>query len=170
MSTKPTAAERKAELEAKHAERERKLAEERAAEEALAQEIEQQEEQERLEEEMRRAEEERRRAEEEKRQVEEFRRLEEEQRVAEFQRMEQERKAAEVAAEDADDEERPEDEDVMVLDWEENVEKERQWIRVEAAAGASKEVGKLRLGACWACISGMTSTSEHRCIFIVRCT
>ena len=84
--------------------------------------------------------------------------------------MEQERKAAELAAEDTDDEEHPEDEDVTALDWEENIEKERQRIRAEAAAGASKEVGKLRLGACWACISGMTSTSEHRCIFIVRCT
>ena len=51
MSTKPTAAERKAELEAKRAEHERKLVEECAAEEALAREIEQQEEQERLEEE-----------------------------------------------------------------------------------------------------------------------
>ena len=53
MLTKPTAVERKAELEAKHAERERKLVEERAAEEALACEIEQQEEQERQEEEER---------------------------------------------------------------------------------------------------------------------
>ena len=60
--------------------------------------------------------------------------------------MEQERKAVEVAAEDA------EDDDVTVLDWEGNVEKERQRIRVEAAAEASKGVGKLRLGACWACV------------------
>ena len=80
--------------------------------------------------------------------MEEFRRLEEEWQVVEFQKMEQERKAAEVAAEDTDDEERPEDEDVTALDWEENIEKERQRIRAEAAAGASKEVGKLRLGAC----------------------
>ena len=49
--TKPTAVEHKAELEAKNAERERKLVEERAAEEALACEIKQQEEQERWEEE-----------------------------------------------------------------------------------------------------------------------
>ena len=67
MSTKPTAAERKAKLEAKHAEHERKLVEERAAEEALAREIEQQEEQER------REEEERRRVEEERHRVEEER-------------------------------------------------------------------------------------------------
>ena len=67
MSSKPTAAERKAELEAKCAERERKLVEEHAAEEALAREIKQQEEQERREEEERRhVEEERCRAEEER--------------------------------------------------------------------------------------------------------
>ena len=53
MSSKLTAVERKAELEAKCAECERKLVEERAAEEALAREIKQQEEQERLEEEER---------------------------------------------------------------------------------------------------------------------
>ena len=83
---------------------------------------------------------------EEARRAEEFWRLEEERRVAEFRRMEQERKAAEVVAEDA------EDEDVTVLNWEDNVEKERQRIRAEAAAEASKGVGKLRLGACWPCI------------------
>ena len=55
MSTKPTAAERKAELEAKRVECERKLMEECAAEEALACEIEEQEEQERWEEEERRS-------------------------------------------------------------------------------------------------------------------
>ena len=60
--------------------------------------------------------------------------------------MEQERKAAKVAAEDA------EDEDVTVLDWEDNVEKERQRIHAEAAAEASEGVGKLRLGACWLCV------------------
>ena len=153
MSTKPTAAERKAKLEAKHVEHERKLAEEHAAEEALAREIEQQEEQERLEEEerqhveeeMRHAEKERRRAEEEKGQAEEFRRLEEERRVVEFQKMEQARKAAEVVAEDVEDEEHPEDEDVTELDWEGNIEKERQRMRAEAVAKASKVVGKLRL-------------------------
>ena len=84
--------------------------------------------------------------EEERRRAEEFRRLEEERRVAEFRRMEQERKAAEVVAEDV------EDEDMTVLDWEANVERERQRIRAEAAAEASKGVGKLRLGACWPCV------------------
>ena len=145
MLTKPTSAERKAELEAKHAEQERKLAEEHAAEEALAHEIEHQEEQERREEERQRVEEERRQAEEAQR-AEEFQRLEEERRVAEFRRMEQERKAAEAVAEDA------KDEDMTVLSWKENLEKEKQWMRVEAATEASKGVGKLRLGACWPCI------------------
>ena len=137
------------------------MVEERAAEEALAWEIEQQEEQERLEEEekrrveeeMRRVEEERQCVEEEKRQAEEFRRLEEERRVAEFRRMEQERKAAEVAADDAD---------VTALDWEENVEKERQRIRAEAAAGASKEVGKLRVDACWVCVKNSEPCVRER--------
>ena len=67
--------------------------------------------------------------------------------------MEQERKAAEVAADDAD---------VTALDWEENVEKERQWIRAEAASGASKEVGKLRLGACWACVKNSEPCVRER--------
>ena len=64
-------------------------------------------------------EEERRRAEEAWK-AEEFQRLEEERRVAEFQRMEQERKAAEAVAEDA------KDEDMTVLSWKENLEKEKQ--------------------------------------------
>ena len=66
--------------------------------------------------------------------------------------MEQERKAAEAAVEDVEDEECPEDEDTMVLSWEDNLEKEKQWMRAEAAAEDSKGVGKLRLGACWPCI------------------
>ena len=70
--------------------------------------------------------------------------------------MEQERKAAEVAAEDA------EDDDVTVLDWEGNVEKERQRIRAEAAAEASKGVGKLRLGACWLCVKNSEPCVHER--------
>ena len=104
------------------------MAEERAAEEVLACEIEQQEEQGRWEEEERRHVEEERQQVEEAWRVEEFQRLEEEWQVAEFWRMEQERKAAE------------------------DLEKEKQRMHVEAAAGAFKGVGKLKLGTCWPCI------------------
>ena len=143
MSTKQTAAGCKAKLEAKHAERERKLMEEHVAEEVLACEIEEQEEQER------REEEEKRQVEEAWKAAEEFWRLEEEQRLVEFRRMEQERKEGE-AAEAVEDRGHLEEEDMMVLSWEENLAREKKRMRAEAAAEASK-VGNLRVGPCWPC-------------------
>ena len=76
--------------------------------------------------------------------------------------MEQERKAAEAVAEDVEDKECLEDEDTTMLSWEDNLEKEKQRMRVEAAAKASKGVGKLRLGACWLCVKNSEPCVQER--------
>ena len=89
-------------------------------------------------------EEKKRRAEEAWRAAEEFQRLEEERGLAEFRRIEQKRKKAEAP----EDEEHLEEEDMMALNLEENLARERKWMHVEAAAEASK-VGNLRVGPCW---------------------